>query len=40
MSNINNYKYDWIWKKSNVSGFLNAKKQPMRKTEIISIFNV
>jgi hypothetical protein len=26
VSNINNYKYDWIWKKSNVMGFLNAKK--------------
>ena len=38
MSNIKNYKYDWIWKKTKPSGHLNAKKQPMRKTEAISIF--
>jgi site-specific DNA-methyltransferase (adenine-specific) len=39
MSNIENFKYDWIWKKSNVMGFLNAKKRPLKETEIISIFN-
>jgi site-specific DNA-methyltransferase (adenine-specific) len=39
MSNIKNFKYDWIWKKSNVMGFLNAKKRPLKETEIISIFN-
>jgi DNA modification methylase len=39
VSNINNFKYDWIWKKSNVMGFLNAKKRPLKETEIISIFN-
>jgi len=33
MSNIKNYKYDWIWDKSRPTGFLNAKKQPLRKTE-------
>jgi len=38
MSNINNYKYDWIWEKSRPTGHLNAKKQPMRKTELISLF--
>jgi len=38
MSNIKNYKYDWIWEKSKPSGHLNAKKQPMRKTETISAF--
>jgi len=38
MSNIKNYKYDWIWVKRPVN-FLNAKKQPLRKTERISIFN-
>lgn len=37
MSNIKNYKYDWIWKKSPF-GFLLSKKQPMRNTENISIF--
>jgi len=38
MSNIKNYKYDWIWEKRPVN-FLNAKKQPLRKTERISVFN-
>jgi len=39
MSNIKEYKYDWIWNKVNkFSGHLNAKKQPLRKTELISIF--
>jgi len=39
MSNIKQFKYDWIWKKTNVMGFLNAKKRPLKETEIISIFN-
>lgn len=40
MSNIKNYKYDWIWKKPRGTGHLNAKKMPMRDSENISIFNV
>lgn len=38
MSNISNFKYDWIWEKDKCTNHLNAKKQPMRKTEIISCF--
>ena len=38
MSNIKNYKYDWIWEKSRVTGVLNAKKQPLRHLENICIF--
>ena len=38
MSNIKNYKYDWIWKKNKFSNHLNAKKQPMRACENISVF--
>ena len=38
MSNIKNYKYDWIWEKSKVTGVLNAKKQPLRHIENISVF--
>ena len=30
MSNIKNYKYDWVWNKDRPSGHLNAKKQPLR----------
>ena len=38
LSNIDNYKYDWIWEKSKATGFLNAKKQPLRAYETISVF--
>ena len=38
MSNLKNYKYDWIWQKTKPSGHLNAKKQPLRKYENISVF--
>lgn len=38
MSNIKNFKYDWIWHKNNTSGFALAKKQPMRNHEVVSVF--
>lgn len=38
MSNLNLFKYSWIWSKSQVSGFLNAKKQPLREHEDICVF--
>jgi DNA modification methylase len=39
MSNIKNYKYDWVWDKVNKKvGFGNSKRQPLRSTENISIF--
>ena len=38
MSNIQWYKYDWIWKKSLCSNFLNLKKQPSKIQENISVF--
>ena len=38
MSNIKNYKYDWIWRKNLKTGFLNAKKMPLLNNEIVSIF--
>ena len=38
LSNIKKYKYDWIWDKVKGVGFLNAKKQPMRNHELISVF--
>ena len=37
-SNIRKFKYDWIWDKPKATGFLNAKKQPMRGHETISVF--
>jgi DNA modification methylase len=38
MSNIKNYKYDWIWDKKKPGAIGIAKYQPMRYTENISVF--
>ena len=38
MSNIKNYKYDWKWIKTKPSGYLNAKKQPLRIYEDVLVF--
>lgn len=38
MSNIKRFRYDWVWKKNRAQGFLNAKKQPLKDNEIISVF--
>jgi site-specific DNA-methyltransferase (adenine-specific) len=40
MSNINNYRYDLIWDKIKGTGFLNAKKMPMRNHENIILFYI
>lgn len=37
-SNIEWFKYDWIWRKPKGTGHLNAKKQPMRDKEDIIVF--
>jgi len=37
-SNLDMYKYDWVWRKPKGTCHLNAKKQPMRDTENISVF--
>ena len=39
MSNIKQFKYDWVWKKSNKGSFVNAKLKPLTEVEIISIFS-
>ena len=38
MSNIREYKYDWIWEKSKASNFQLAKKNPLKYHESISVF--
>ena len=38
ISNLNEFKYDWIWEKNRGSGHLNAKKMPMKSHENISVF--
>lgn len=39
LSNLEWYKYDWIWIKNIPVGFVNAKLKPMPKHEIISVFS-
>jgi site-specific DNA-methyltransferase (adenine-specific) len=38
MSNIDEFKYDWIWDKKQAGNILNAKRQPLKTFEIISVF--
>jgi len=38
MSNIENYKYDWVWKKSRKTGFQMVKYRPMKDYECVSVF--
>ena len=37
-SNPQDYRYEWIWEKGNATGFLNAKKQPLRAHESAQVF--
>lgn len=38
-SNIKNFRYDWIWEKQKAANFVNAKKNPLKYHEIISVFS-
>jgi DNA modification methylase len=38
ISNINQYKYDWVWNKKNSGSGLLAKKQPLRIVENVMVF--
>lgn len=38
MSNIKNYKYDWVWHKGRGTDFLNSKRKPLSCYELIHIF--
>lgn len=38
MSNPKMFKYEWIWEKGAATGFLNAKKQPLRAHESALVF--
>lgn len=37
-SNLRHWRSEWIWEKGNATGFLNAKKQPLRAHENIEVF--
>jgi len=39
MSNVKNFKYEWIWNKSRPTGHLEAKNKPMKKHENILVFS-
>lgn len=39
VSNMKDYKYDWIWEKGRATGFVHAKNKPLKCHEIISIFS-
>ena len=39
LSNIKNFRYDWIWEKQKAANFLSAKNQPLKYHEIISVFS-
>lgn len=38
VSNLGEFKYQWVWEKPQGTGFLNAYKQPLRSTEDILVF--
>lgn len=38
MSQVQHFKYDWIWRKPKGTGHLNAKKMPMRDKEDVLVF--
>jgi site-specific DNA-methyltransferase (adenine-specific) len=38
LSNPARFKYEWVWKKSKITGVLNAKKQPVRQHEQVLVF--
>ena len=38
-SNIEMFKYDWIWKKDTKSNFMQASNQPLNNIEVISVFS-
>ena len=37
-SNLPNFKYEWIWQKQKGTGYLNAKKMPLKAHENILVF--
>lgn len=39
LSNIDMYKYDWIWEKDTKSNFMQANYQPLNNIELISVFS-
>lgn len=38
MSNIKWFKHEWVWVKDNITNFLNARREPLRKHEYVLVF--
>ena len=38
VSNLKCLKYEWIWQKTEATGFLNAKKMPLKNHENVLVF--
>lgn len=38
-SNLDMYRYNWIWEKESSNGFLNSSYAPLKKTEDICVFS-
>ena len=39
MSNLDQYKYRWVWIKNNTTNFVHAKNRPLTKSEDILVFS-
>ena len=39
-SNLDNFRHEWIWKKNKSTGFLNAKKAPLKIHESVLVFGL
>ena len=39
LSNLDWFKYEWIWKKKKTTGFLLANYRPMKQTEDVVVFS-
>jgi site-specific DNA-methyltransferase (adenine-specific) len=37
-SNLSMHRYEWVWYKSRCTGFLNARRAPLKRTENILVF--
>ncbi|KWT70734.1 Adenine-specific methyltransferase [Hyphomicrobium sulfonivorans] len=37
-SNLADYRYDWVWEKTNATGHLNAKRMPLKAHENVCVF--
>lgn len=40
LSAIDQFKYDWYWRKSRPSGHVNARLKPLKDIEVISVFSM